>query len=78
MESGLGVWHMPLGSSRSTARVVSRGNGDPVFLAAGREANGEFRCTDCGYGVIVRSILPSCPMCRGQVWEGPTGSRYSY
>ena len=43
----------------------------PVLLEAGGEAAGEFRCVECGYGVIVRTVLPACPMCRGVVWEAP-------
>jgi rubrerythrin len=39
------------------------------FLAAGRNAEGEFRCAECGYGVIVRTVLPQCPMCRGLLWQ---------
>jgi rubrerythrin len=39
------------------------------FLEAGSDARGEFRCADCGYGVVVQNVLPSCPMCRGAVWE---------
>ncbi|HLX32505.1 MAG TPA: hypothetical protein VKR79_07030 [Gaiellaceae bacterium] len=39
------------------------------FVAAGSDAAGEFRCADCGYGVVVHVILPQCPMCRGSVWE---------
>jgi rubrerythrin len=30
---------------------------------------GEFRCSDCGYGAIVRRALPPCPMCGGTEWE---------
>ena len=63
------------GSRSSAATVVARENGEPVFLAAGREVSGEFRCAECGYGVIVRSLLPACPMCRGLVWEEPDGAR---
>jgi rubrerythrin len=48
-----------------------------VFLAAGWRADGEFRCAECGYGVIVRSELPQCPMCRGLVWEGPADSSFA-
>ena len=39
------------------------------FAAAGSEVSGEFRCADCGYGAVVQRALPSCPMCRGAVWE---------
>lgn len=40
-----------------------------AFLAAGESAAGEFRCSDCGYGVSVRQALPICPMCGGTAWE---------
>jgi hypothetical protein len=43
--------------------------GEPSFFAAGSPALGEFRCADCGYGVVVRLVLPACPMCRGVAWE---------
>jgi hypothetical protein len=39
------------------------------FAAAGSNASGEFRCAECGYGVIVQQVLPPCPMCQGSVWE---------
>jgi rubrerythrin len=48
---------------------VSEATDAPVFLTTGREAEGEFRCAECGYGVIVRTMLPQCPMCRGHLWE---------
>ena len=54
-----------------------RADGEPVFFAAGQEATGEFRCSECGYGVIVRSVLPACPMCQGLGWEEPGGSPFS-
>ena len=36
---------------------------------AGGRAKGEFRCVECGYGVVVCDALPACPMCRGEAWE---------
>ncbi len=36
---------------------------------AGGRAKGEFRCSECGYGVVVSGSLPICPMCRGETWE---------
>jgi rubrerythrin len=43
-----------------------------AFLAAGAPAVGEFRCSECGYGVSVYRALPICPMCGGVTWEhGP-------
>jgi hypothetical protein len=44
-------------------------DGAPDFFTAGSEANGEYHCADCGYGVSVRLLLPVCPMCRGRLWE---------
>ena len=40
-----------------------------VFYATGARIVGEFRCSDCGYGVVCRNALPVCPMCRGSSWE---------
>lgn len=32
-------------------------------------AAGEFRCGECGYGVVVvRRELPACPMCGARAW----------
>jgi rubrerythrin len=39
------------------------------FTAAGATASGEFRCAECGYGVVVQQVLPPCPMCQATVWE---------
>ena len=39
------------------------------FLATGERAKGSFRCSDCGYGVVVTGALPPCPMCGRAVWE---------
>ena len=36
---------------------------------AGGRAKGEFRCAECGYGVVVSNVLPSCPMCHGDSWH---------
>jgi rubredoxin len=48
---------------------------DNGTLRAGHAARGEFRCTDCGYGVAIRRALPVCPMCRGDHWEAWPVSR---
>jgi rubrerythrin len=47
------------------------------FVAAGAQVDGEYRCADCGYGAVVHSRLPVCPMCGGAVWErrGPLPGR---
>jgi rubrerythrin len=39
------------------------------FAAAGDAGIGEYRCSVCGYGVIVQAVLPRCPMCGGTSWE---------
>jgi rubrerythrin len=41
------------------------------FLLTGQPGAGEFRCSRCGYGVIVQGELPRCPMCSGTAWEEP-------
>lgn len=47
------------------------------FVVAGTELEGEFRCTDCGYGAVVHRAVPPCPMCGGTIWEsrGPLAAR---
>ena len=39
------------------------------FEVAGTDVSGEFRCSECGYGAVVRRALPPCPMCGSAVWE---------
>ena len=56
--------------------LTADADGLPLFLAAGSQALGEFRCAECGYGVVVRRVLPECPMCRGRSWEDPATSPY--
>jgi hypothetical protein len=65
---------VPVGSA---PLEVSLGDtGFVEFDVAGNQAAGEFRCAECGYGVVVQRVLPQCPMCGGTVWEsrGPLGS----
>jgi hypothetical protein len=64
-----GLVQMQMESRRREGPAVSEAADAPVFLTTGREAEGEFRCAECGYGVIVRTVLPQCPMCRGLLWE---------
>ena len=58
----------------STETEVPGGDGLPTFFTAGSAGLGEFRCADCGYGIVARRILPACPMCRGSSWEDPLTS----
>ena len=46
------------------------------FLAAGSPAVGEFRCSECSYGVTVYRALPTCPMCGGTAWEAYSPNRW--
>lgn len=39
------------------------------FAVAGTAAHGDYRCSECGYGITVRANLPQCPMCAGKSWE---------
>jgi rubredoxin len=44
--------------------------GDYVLVsAAGDQGKGEYRCSECSYGVTVHSTLPVCPNCSGRSWE---------
>jgi hypothetical protein len=54
--------------------IVEPREGDPelVALAAGRGRKGkraEYRCTACGYGIVVYERPPSCLMCGEARWE---------
>jgi len=51
-------------------RVSEGADGFVAFLAAGEPAVGEFRCSECGYGISISRVkLPLCPMCGGTSWE---------
>lgn len=52
-------------------------NGYVRFLAAGETGKGEYRCSECSYGVTVHSTLPVCPMCSGSSWERAPWSPFS-
>jgi hypothetical protein len=52
-------------------------DGAPEFFRTGSEANGEYYCAECGYGVSVRLLLPVCPMCRGRSWEDAATSPFA-
>jgi rubrerythrin len=62
---------MLIESRRSAASDGTTIERAPVLLEAGAGAAGEFRCVECGYGVMVKSVLPVCPMCHGVAWEAP-------
>jgi rubrerythrin len=37
-------------------------------LTTGSAGNGDYRCAECGYGIVAFRTLPTCPMCRGTQW----------
>jgi rubrerythrin len=47
------------------------------FFTAGERVKGEYRCSECGYGVAVWSELPPCPMCGCETWEQTAWSPFS-
>jgi len=55
--------------TRAAALVPLPDDGFVDFMLAGTAAKGDFRCTDCGYGAVVQRVLPTCPMCGGEIWE---------
>lgn len=54
---------------QSTAGEVVQEDEYTHFWVEGEPAKGEFHCAECGYGVIVHSTLPVCPMCSATSWE---------
>jgi rubrerythrin len=52
-------------------------DGHVRFLAAGETGKGEYRCSECSYGVTVHRTLPVCPMCSGSSWERAPWSPFS-
>jgi rubrerythrin len=68
---------MLIGSGRSEAPDAAEVERAPVLLEAGWRAEGEFRCAECGYGVMVKTVLPACPMCRGVAWEAPVDGSFA-
>jgi rubrerythrin len=47
------------------------------FWTAGDPGKGEFRCSECAYGITVYRALPVCPMCSGGSWEQAAWSPFS-
>jgi hypothetical protein len=51
------------------AEAQHGGDESNAFRASGTRIVGEFQCSDCGYGIVSRGILPTCPMCHGAAWQ---------
>ncbi|MBX5474731.1 MAG: hypothetical protein IRZ20_06910 [Thermoleophilia bacterium] len=74
MERGVGV----MKAARAGGRIGGPSADEVVELATvGEAAVGEFRCAECGYGVIVQRELPACPMCGGTRWEQSAWSPFT-
>jgi rubrerythrin len=58
-----------VGKEGATGVYGAELDGFVAFLRAGEQAAGEFRCSQCGYGVSVHRALPLCPICGGASWE---------
>jgi lipopolysaccharide biosynthesis regulator YciM len=46
-------------------------------VEAGTRGAGEYRCLECGYGIVTFSLVPACPMCHGSHWEAARWSPFS-
>jgi rubrerythrin len=47
------------------------------FWSAGDPGKGEYRCSECAYGIAVYRALPVCPMCSGSSWEQAAWSPFT-
>jgi lipopolysaccharide biosynthesis regulator YciM len=46
-------------------------------VEAGSRGAGEYRCSDCGYGIVTFALVPTCPMCHGASWEAASTGPFS-
>jgi lipopolysaccharide biosynthesis regulator YciM len=46
-------------------------------VEAGVRGAGEYRCLECGYGIVTFSLVPACPMCHGHAWEPTRDSPFT-
>lgn len=65
---------MPDDAEKSARAASARAAG---LLVAGERGLGEYRCVDCGYGIVTLSVLPTCPMCHGAVWTATRPSPFA-
>ena len=49
--------------------VASTREREVVIVAESPDDTAEFRCGECGYGIMVSGKPPACPMCRSFSWE---------
>jgi lipopolysaccharide biosynthesis regulator YciM len=48
-----------------------------VGVEAGARGAGDYRCLDCGYGIVTFGVVPTCPMCHGDQWESTRWSPFT-
>jgi lipopolysaccharide biosynthesis regulator YciM len=46
-------------------------------VEAGARGAGEYRCLECGYGIVTFGLVPDCPMCHGADWEATRWSPFT-
>jgi len=46
-------------------------------VEAGARGAGDYRCLECGYGIVTFGFVPTCPMCHGAAWEQARWSPFS-
>jgi hypothetical protein len=46
-------------------------------VEAGARGAGDYRCLDCGYGIVTFGLVPTCPMCHGAQWESARWSPFT-
>jgi rubrerythrin len=46
-------------------------------VEAGSRGFGEYRCSDCGYGIVTFALVPTCPMCHGATWRAAESGPFS-
>jgi rubrerythrin len=42
---------------------------ESTHVEAGARGVGDYRCEQCGYGIVMSGVLPSCPMCQSSSWK---------
>jgi lipopolysaccharide biosynthesis regulator YciM len=61
----------------ATGSLEEHVDGYVDFVTSGSRAKGEYHCSECGYGVTVFTVLPTCPMCAGTSWEQSAWSPFA-
>jgi lipopolysaccharide biosynthesis regulator YciM len=65
---------MALHLERSATEADTRAS---AIVEAGARGAGDYRCLDCGYGIVTFGLVPTCPMCHGAHWESARWSPFT-